>query len=139
MSEAEILAQINSVGEFLWSLLQYWTSVSIGVLIGSHFVASRLNSVIIALFLLIYVLFTIQIALLLRVQMHALHGLALDLRQLAENGNALSNAAVNWLNYAPVSSDSLWAKIGRQALGAAMFVATISYPIYCKRNAKHTL
>lgn len=136
MSEAEILAQINSVGEFLWSLMQYWTSVSIGVLIGSHFVASRLNGVIIALFLLIYVLFTIQIVLLLRVQMHSLQGLALDLRQLADSGNTLSNAAITWLKYAPVANDSLLAKLGRQVMAIAMFLATIFYPIYCKRIAR---
>ena len=135
MSEAEMLSQINSVGEFLWSLMQYWTSVSIAVLIGSHFVASRLNAIIIALFLLIYILFTVQIGLLLRVQMQALQGLAMDLRQLTDSGISLSNTATNWLKYAPVANDSALGQLGRQAMALAMFVATVSYPIYCKRNA----
>ena len=135
MSEAEMLSQINSVGELLWSLMQYWTSVSIAVLIGSHFVASRLNAIVIALFLLIYVLFTLQIGLLLRLQMYALQGLAMDLRLLADSGVSLSNTATNWLKYAPVANDSLLGQLSRQVMASAMFVATIFYPIYCKRKA----
>ena len=37
MSEADLLAQLTSFGNLLWGLMQYWTSVSIGILIGSHF------------------------------------------------------------------------------------------------------
>jgi len=39
MTEADLLSQLSSFGNFLWSLMQYWTSISVGILIASHFVS----------------------------------------------------------------------------------------------------
>jgi hypothetical protein len=36
MVEAELMSHVYSSNEAIWSLMQYWTSVSMGVLIGSH-------------------------------------------------------------------------------------------------------
>lgn len=72
--------------------MQYWTSVSMGVLIGSHFVVSRLNRFVIASFLIIYIVFSAQIWNVIYVQMQVLQGIAVDLQQLSDGGILLSHA-----------------------------------------------
>jgi hypothetical protein len=43
MTEAEILAGLAAHGDRVWSVMQYWTSVSFGLLIAAHFAAERIN------------------------------------------------------------------------------------------------
>lgn len=135
MSAAEIMSHVYSSNEAIWSLMQYWTSVSMGVLIGSYFVASKLNRFVIASFLVIYILFSLQIFTIIRVQMLILQGIALDLQQLADGGITLRNAIRSWLENGPTVNSSPWLKLNGLVMYLTMFVATISYPIYCKRNA----
>jgi hypothetical protein len=134
MPEAELVSHVYSSQEAIWSLLQYWTSVSMGVLIGAHFVASRLNRLVIAFFLVIYISFSIQIYSIIAAHMQILQGIAMDLQQLADGGISLSNSSRSWLENSPTVNDSPWLKLNGLLMNLAMFVATISYPIYCKRK-----
>ena len=135
MSEAELMSTFYSSIDSLWGLMQYWTSISMGVLIGSYFVASKLNRFVIASFLLIYILFTLQIATINLVHMQVIQGVAMDLQQLAASGITLSNAVRGWLENDPLLDGSMWLKLNSLAVFLMMFVATISYPIYCKLKA----
>jgi hypothetical protein len=135
MSEAELVSNVFSSNELIWSLMQYWASVSMGVLIGSHFVASRLNRIVLASFLVIYISFSVQIWNVIYVQMEVLKGIAMDLRQLADDGISLSNAARRWMETGPTVNNSAWGKLNGGAVFLTMFAATTVYPIYCKRNA----
>jgi hypothetical protein len=136
MTEADLLAQLNSVGGFLWTLLQYWTSVSIGILIGSHFVAKRLSVVFLALFLCVYILFTLQALELMRMQVFEIRGIAMDLNDLADNEVVLSHTARTFLERSPVVNENITGPIIRGLMFGIMFLVTLFYPIYCKRNSE---
>jgi hypothetical protein len=133
MTEADLLAQLNSVGGFLWTLLQYWTSVSIGILIGSHFVAKRLSVVFLALFLFVYILFTLQALELMRMQVFQIRSIAMDLNDLADNEVVLSHTARTFLERSPVVNENITGPIIRGLMFGIMFLVTLFYPIYCKR------
>jgi hypothetical protein len=136
MTEADLLAQLTSVGGFLWTLLQYWTSVSIGILIGSHFVAKRLSVVFLALFLFVYILFTLQALELMRMQVFQIRSIAMDLNDLADNEVVLSHTARTFLERSPVVNENITGPIIRGLMFGIMFLVTLFYPIYCKRNSE---
>ena len=135
MTEADLLSQLTSVGSFLWSLMQYWTSVSIGFLIGSHFVANRLNAIVLTLFILIYILFTVQITILIRLQIQEIAAIGMDLNNMADSGIVLSNTARVILEQSPVINQTLAGRIARLLMGGSMFLLTIFYPLYCRRTS----
>lgn len=136
MTEADLLSQLSSFGNFLWSLMQYWTSISVGILIASHFVASRLNGFILAIFIIIYTVFTVQIVTLMQLELQAIKGIFMDLEIMAGKGVALSNTARQILEHSPVANDTLINQLSRLVMTGGMFLITISYPIYCKRRAE---
>lgn len=136
MTEADLLSQLSSFGDFLWSLMQYWTSISVGILIASHFVASRLNGFILAIFIIIYTVFTVQIVTLMQLELQAIKGIFMDLEIMAGKGVALSNTARQILEHSPVANDTLINQLSRLVMTGGMFLITISYPIYCKRRAE---
>jgi hypothetical protein len=136
MTEADLLSQLSSFGDFLWSLMQYWTSISVGILIASHFVASRLNGFILAIFIIIYTVFTVQIVTLMQLELQAIKGIFMDLEIMAGKGVALSNTARQLLEHSPVANDTLINQLIRLVMTGGMFLITISYPIYCKRRAE---
>lgn len=135
MTEADLLSQLTSVGSFLWSLVQYWTSVSIGFLIGSHFVANRLNAIVLTLFILIYIFFTVQITILIRLQLQEIAAIGMDLNNMADSGIVLSNTARVFLEQSPVINQTLAGQIARLLMFGSMFLLTIFYPLYCRRTS----
>lgn len=135
MTEADLLSQLTSVGSFLWSLMQYWTSVSIGFLIGSHFVANRLNAIVLTLFILIYIFFTVQITILIRLQLQEIAAIGMDLNNMADSGIVLSNTARVFLEQSPVINQTLAGQIARLLMFGSMFLLTIFYPLYCRRTS----
>ena len=135
MTEADLLSQITAVGSLLWSLMQYWTSVSIGILIGSHFVANRLNLILLSLFVLIYIFFSIQIVILMRLQVQEIVAIGMDLKNIADNDFALSNAAKTFLEKSPVVNETLAGPVSRALMFGTMFLLTIIYPFYCRRTS----
>ena len=135
MTEADLLSQLTTVGSFIWSLMQYWTSVSIGFLIGSHFVANRLNAIVLTLFILIYILFTVQITILMRLQIQEIVAIGMDLNNMADSGIVLSNTARVLLEQSPVMNQTLAGQITRLLMFGSMFLLTIFYPLYCRRTS----
>jgi len=134
MTEAELLSQITAVGSLLWSLMQYWTSVSIGILIGSYFVANRLNLIFLGLFVLIYIFFSIQIVVLMHLQVQSIVAIGMDLNNMDASGIVLSTAAINVLENSPVLNETLARPVGRALMFGTMFLLTIIYPFYCRLN-----
>ena len=132
MTEADLLAQLNSTGDFLWSLMQYWTSISIGILIGAHLATNRINAYFLGAFIIVYVVFTYQIAMLMRLQVEAVGGVMLDLRFIEDSAVGLSNTAAAVLEHSPVANETPAGQFLRLAMFVGMMLITISYPIYCK-------
>jgi hypothetical protein len=115
--------------------MQYWTSISFGILIGSHFVAKKLSVFFLALFLFVYALFTLQIVELMRLQIFEIQGIAKDLNNLAENGVVLSNTARAFLEHGPAVTENITGPIIRLLMFGTMFFITIFYPIHCRRSS----
>jgi hypothetical protein len=133
MTEADLLSQLVPVGDLLWSLMQYWTSLSIGILIGSYFVAKRLSIVSLTLILISYILFSFTVGELLRLQVLEIKGIAKDPNNLAENGVVLSNTTRTFLEHGPAVTENITGPIIRGLMFGIMFLVTLFYPIYCKR------
>ena len=132
MTEADLLEQIHSSGGMVWSLLQYWTSVSFGILIAAHLAAKRLSWVVLSAFAVIYTLFTLNIVQLMRLQMDNLPSIANDLHLLAKEGVVLSGVANNFLENSPVVNQTKFDQVLRWLMVAGMFAVTIAYTAYCK-------
>jgi len=136
MTEADLLSQLAPVGDFLWSLMQYWTSVSIGILIGSYFVAKRLSIGFLTLILFAYILFSFTVAELMQLQVLEIKAIAMDLNSLAENGVVLSHTSRAFLEHGPVVNENMTGLAVRLLMFGTMFLVTIFYPIYCKRSSE---
>ncbi len=54
MNEAELSYHLSMVLDRIWSMQQWWASVSIGVLIMAHLATSRLNLFLVILSLALY-------------------------------------------------------------------------------------
>jgi hypothetical protein len=132
MTEADLLEQLNSTGAFLWSLMQYWTSISFGILIGAYLAAQRINAYFLGAFILVYVVFTAQIAGLMTLQIETIRGIIVDLRAIEDSAVGLSSTAMAVLEHSPLANDSVIGQFLRLAMFVGMFLITISYPIYCK-------
>ncbi len=134
MTEAEILAELTSHGDRIWSIMQYWTSISFAVLIAAHLTAARISWIVIAIFLLIYVLVTFQFAVMIRFDVELIKAGISELMTRSENGQLtlLSQAAID---KGPLANETLATRLLRRAVGLGMFVATLTYPIYCKLKA----
>ena len=132
MTEADLLAQLNSTGDFVWSLMQYWTSISIGILIGAHLVANRINAYFLGAFIIVYMIFTFQISVLMRLQVEAIRGIMMDLSFIENSAVGLSNTAAAVLEHSPVANETPAGQFLRLAMFVGMMLITISYPIYCK-------
>jgi hypothetical protein len=101
MTEADLLEQLNSTGAFLWSLMQYWTSISFGILIGAYLAAKRINAYFLGAFILVYAVFTGQITWLMRLQIETIRGIIIDLRVIEDSAAGLSNTAMAVLEQSP--------------------------------------
>ena len=135
MTEAEILAELTSHGDRIWSIMQYWTSISFAVLVAAHLTAARISWIVIAIFLVIYVLVTFQFAVMLRFDMDMIRAGLSELMVRSENGQLtlLSQGAIE---QGPLANDTPTLKVLRNAVGLGMFTVTIFYPIYCKLKAE---
>ena len=136
MTEVELLAQQSSAGDFLWSLLQYWTGVSMGVLIAAHLAASRLGWVIIAIFLVTYIAFSFQVAGLVRLNVEIIRGTILEFQSLSDQGIALGRPAQAFLEYSPLANQTWLGRTGSVVMGYGMFLITCVYPISVKLKAE---
>jgi hypothetical protein len=135
MTEVELLAQQASAGSLLWSLLQYWTGVSMGVLIAAHLAASRLSWVIIAILLVVYITFTFSIVGLVRLNIEMIRGTILDIQSLSDQGIALGRPAQALLEYAPVTNQTWLGRTASLVMFLGMFLITCVYPISVKLKA----
>jgi len=58
MTEADILAQITAYGDQISASMQYWTSVSFGVLVAAHLTRGQVSGFIVAVALIFYIGFS---------------------------------------------------------------------------------
>lgn len=135
MTEAEILTEIAVHGDRIWAIMQYWTSVCFGLLIAAHLTAARVSGYVIAIFLILYSIFTFQLMTMLRFDMKVIQAGIMELERLADSGETLGLTAQAVVENGPVAHDTWYTLLLRRVTGVGMFIATIAYPIYCHRKA----
>jgi hypothetical protein len=93
MTEAEISYQMSEYLDRLWTLQQWWASISIGVLIMAHLATARLNLFLVLISLALYTSYTVYIVQMLRDNIFTIYALAADLEALVQSGIVNSNNA----------------------------------------------
>jgi len=62
MTEAELLSQLNELGDSIWSLIQWWASISFGLLALTNFFGRQLKLAFVVVILALYVTFSLAIS-----------------------------------------------------------------------------
>jgi hypothetical protein len=136
MTEAEILAEVSAHGDRLWSVLQYWTSVSFGLLIAAHFAAERINKYALLGFLLLYTAFSFTLIGMIRFDSGMIAAGVAATQTLIDNGESVSLLAQKFIATSPATNSSTFAKLSRLGMAVGLYVTAIAYPIYCYRIAR---
>ena len=136
MTEADILAQITAYGDQISASMQYWTSVSFGVLVAAHLTRGQVSGFIVAVALIFYIGFTWLIASTMLFALGMIRSSVLALLQLAESGQTLSLIAEQAIRNGPVFTATASILIARRAVLLGMFLLTCAYPIYCFYTSK---
>ena len=131
MTEVEILSEMTTHGDRIWSILQYWTGVCFGILVAAHLTAWRVSLIVIAVFLTVFSLFTLQLVNMLTYDMGVIRAGAVELASMADKGADLGSIARTVLSSSPAVSNDPYAIFLRYSVLPAMFIVTLAYPIYC--------
>jgi hypothetical protein len=137
MTEAEILADIASHGDRVWAILQYWTSVSFGLLVASHFAAEQVNKYALIALLLIYSFFTFTLYQMLHFDQGMILSALAQFETMVDAGASLSLVAQNIIVTSPMASVTPFDRAIRVLMGAGLYFVSIIYPIYCHWKPKH--
>lgn len=131
MSDLVILDSIRSTFEVAWTQLQWWASVSFGIIALTHFADKKLNLVLVSFVSLIYLLFTIFVWTNTRFLIVMLSGYGQDLMALQNTGkvSAATRLVINFFNkYASLNGLII------QFCVFATCIGTISYLVYTYRK-----
>ena len=93
MSEAEITYQLSEYLNRIWMMQQWWSSVSIGVLVMAHLASSRLNLLLVTISLALYTAYTFYMLQMSAENYESIVALIRDLQALSDAGVALSHFA----------------------------------------------
>ena len=134
MSEGEIIEAVNSIYDRYWVMYQWWLSISIGVLILAHLVATRLNLPLLLSTMALYSMYTLWVAILLEHNIEIYAGYINDLNNfdgpIRKGSEFLAGLKGSSLGF-------LGARLGKLA-AIVMFFSTNAYLGYCYMNAKIT-
>ena len=137
MTEAEILAQLAVHGDRLWSILQYWTSVSFGMLIAGHFAADRMHWLALVLFCTLYILFSRNCLSMIVFDASVIRAGLDQLQSMADAGEPLGHIAQNFIDNAPLNNSSQGKYWATRAMAGGMFLSTLAYPAYCHFKSRN--
>ena len=126
MSEFEILDLMTKTEDQRFNLIQWWTSVTFGVIVLSHFAGRKLNLFLVVLVVLLYVGFTLFVGDLFfgNVSQAALH--RQDLAAMQSLGMPLSEVSRQIVGEDP----QVLRGIGFYFAVVGAFIGSISYLIY---------
>lgn len=135
MSEAEILEQLFSIFDRYWFIVQWWASVSFGLIMIAYFAADKLSSFLLVIVLGLYVIYSGWVYMLLVYNVDVAYGLFEDLNSLSSAGALKSQGAKVALEN-PFVTYGTW--LGMIALPATFF-SCIGYLLYAHfRSRKST-
>ncbi len=134
MNEIEILQLMAMHDDKAWSVLQFWTSVSFGLLIAAHFAAANVSRSVLVVVLVLYILFTAQSWGMILFDVQAIKAGGRQLEMLTDEGAKLSLISRATLDYGPALNDTWYTRIPRQGMVLGLFLVTLFYPIHCYRK-----
>ena len=134
MNEIEILQLMAMHDDKAWSVLQFWTSVSFGLLIAAHFAAANVSRFVLVVVLVLYIFFTAQSWGMIRFDVQAIKAGGRQLEILTDEGAKLSLISRATLDYGPALNDPWYTRILRQGMALGLFLVTLFYPIHCYRK-----
>jgi hypothetical protein len=140
MTEAEILEQLATHGDRMWSILQYWTSVSFAILIAGHFTADRIHWLVLAFFGILYACFSLLFTNMVQFDSSVITAGLDHLQQMAEEGQQLSLIGQTFISESPLSKQnpSLVTSSAMRLAFIGLFLATLVYPTYCHLKSKNS-
>ena len=86
MNENEILEHMALHGDRVWSNLQFWTSVSFGLLIAAHIAAANVSKSVLAAILVLYMFFTATFMGMVLYDIEVIRAGGMQLKMLADAG-----------------------------------------------------
>jgi len=134
MSEAEIAYQLSEYLNRIWSMQQWWASISIGVLVMAHLASSRLNLFLVCISLGLYTTYTLYMLQMLGENYDTIVALANDLKALVDSGKVNSSNAMQMLQIPDTSGALYYITFG------GTYISVVSYLIYSyikERGIKH--
>ncbi len=125
MSEAEISYQISEYLNRLWTLQQWWASISIGVLVMAHLASKRLNLFFVLISLGLYTSYTLYMLQMSRANIQTVWALAADLEALIQSDVVNSNNAHNMVSIRYSNPFLYFLTFG------GTYLSVCAYLIYC--------
>lgn len=132
MSEAEILEHLFSIYDRYWVIVQWWASVSFGLIMIAYFAADKLKALLLVTVLGLYLMYSSWVYMLLVYNVQIAYGLFEDLAALEAAGALVSEGARIALENRYVDYGT---RLGMVALPAT-FLACISYLVYAYYQAR---
>lgn len=131
MTIAQLLAEMSTSQERIWAIMQYWSSVSFGLIVAMHVIQSQLKWVIVSLLLIVYTCYTTFCLFFLRQAIVMAEGASAQARVLL---NELKNQGADltimreameasFSNYDYAATLGFFAPIG-------LYILTIAYTVY---------
>jgi hypothetical protein len=90
MSEAEIAYQISETFNRIWSMQQWWASISVGMIVLAYVASEKLNTFLVTIVIFLYSAFSFYIFQLLGRNWESISGYITDLQRLADSGQELA-------------------------------------------------
>ena len=106
----------------LWTLQQWWASISIGVLIMAHLATARLNLFLVLISLGLYTSYTAFVLQMLRENTETIAALALDLKALIQSGVANSKNATVLISTMDANPFLFYLTFGGTYLGVCSYL-----------------
>lgn len=109
MTEADIVYQLSETFNRVWSMQQWWASISFGLVILAHVAVDRLSGLLIAVLVALYSGFTLFVFQMLGRNWQAVVSYVGDLRAMEESGHQLAQGTLAYMQ--PQSPLVTWAII----------------------------
>jgi hypothetical protein len=132
VSEAEILEQLFSVFDRYWFIVQWWASVSFGLIMVAYFAANKLSALLVGTVLCLYLIYSGWVYMLLVYNIDIGFGLLTDLSLLNSAGELKTQGAKAAAGN-PFVQYGTW--LGNVALPLTFF-ACIGYLLYAYFHAR---
>jgi hypothetical protein len=132
VSEADILEQLFNIFDRYWFIVQWWASVSFGLIMIAYFAAEKLSALLLGTVLALYFIYSGWVYMLLVYNIDIANGLMADLDSLSSVGDLKTQGAKNALEN-PFVVYGTW--LGNVALPSTFF-ACIGYLLYAYSRAR---